>query len=306
MSVIKKRVDNINGYLLNSASINITQEKTSLFGLPPMAKGCELGDGLFLTLKEHEKENLLNVSPESNIFIRKFLSAEDFLLGKTRYCLKFNEDNVKEALEIPLLVAAIENVRNFRLNSNSTTINKIAHKPHLFKNVKPYKEKVGLCIPVVSSKDRRYLPIGFCDKDTVPSNKLFVMYDWDYCIFALLASRLQMLWCGVVSCRLGEGSLSYSSTLAYNNFPVPKLNDEEKDLLSYYSRLILETREKIGGTLSELYNPKEMPSSLLKIHKELDNYLDKLYMKESCVLSLASDDDRLAMLFTMYQIKKSQ
>ncbi len=306
MSVIKKKVDNINGYLLTTKRVNIVQEKASIFNLPTMFTGGVPACGGFLLMSFAEKTTLILDYPECKPYIKRYMGGEEFLNGNLRYCIRIERDTPKIVIEIPPFKKAFEKVRNFRLSSKSPAINKSADKPYLFNNIKPYKEKEGLCIPVVSSKDRLYIPIGFCDKDTIPNNKLHVIYDWSYYIFALLTSRLHMLWCSAISCRIGGRSLSYSKTLIYNTFPIPKLNEEEKGLLSQYARCILKEREDIGGTLVELYNPKGMPKSLLEIHKELDNYLDTLYMKESGVQTLANDDDRLTMLFTMYQKRKGE
>ncbi len=307
MKVIKKKVDNINGYLLATSYIKIAQEKTSIFNLPLMFYGGAPSCGGFLLMDFEEKTCLLKDYPECKPYIKRYIGAEELVKGKLRYCIRVEkgtpEDILKVILEIPPFKAAFGKVRDFRLGCKSAATSRFSENPHLFVNNTAYKCKSGLFVPVTTSGNRLYLPIKFFNKSTVPANTVLGIYDYEDWLFSVLSSRIHMIWVKTLSGKL-EDRLRYSNTLVYNTFPVPELNDEEKSLLSQYARRIIEERETLGGTLGELYNPKAMPKSLLKIHKELDNYLDELYMKESGVQSLASDDDRLAMLFTMYQKRK--
>ncbi len=307
MSVIKKKVDNINGYLLATSHIKVAQEKTSIFNLPTMFAGGASYCGGFLLLDFEEKTSLLKDYPECKPYIKRCIGAMELVKGGTRYCIMIEEstlNNILEViLEIPPFKKAFEKVRDFRKGCKNNVTKKFSEKPYLYVESVRYKCKSGIFVPRTSLESRTYLPIAFFNKDTVPTNTVFGIYDYEDWLFSVLSSRIHMIWVKVVSGRFGNG-LRYSNTLVYNTFPVPELNDEEKSLLSQYARRIIEERETLGGTLGELYNPKAMPKSLLKIHKELDNYLDELYMKESEVQTLGSDEDRLAMLLGMYQKRK--
>lgn len=86
--------------------------------------------------------------------------------------------------------------------------------------------------------------------------------------------------------------------LVYNTFPVPDLNSQSRERLAKSAIGILAAREQFpGSTLAELYDPDGMPQSLRQAHRELDEEVDQLYRK----LAFDSDDDRLRMLFAMYE-----
>ncbi len=309
MSVIKKKVDNINGYLLTTKHIKVVQEKASLFNLPTMFAGGASYCGGFLLLDFEEKVTLLKDYPECKPYIKRYIGAKEILRGELRYCIRVEKDTSKAVLEvileIPPFKTAFGKVKAFREGCKKLTTKKFSEKPYLFVESFPYKRKDGIFIPKTSSESRDYLPVDLFDKDAVPSNGVFGIYDYEDWLFSVLSSHMHMIWVKTVSGKM-EGDIRYSNTLVYNTFPVPELNDEEKGLLSYYAKCIIEERESLGGTLGELYNPKTMPNSLLKIHKELDNYLDELYMKESEVQTLGSDEDRLSMLFNIYQKRKGE
>jgi hypothetical protein len=61
---------------------------------------------------------------------------------------------------------------------------------------------------------------------------------------------------------------------------------------------IIEERENyFDRSISDLYDPDQMPTSLLKAHHELDSYMESLYTKKRC----KGDEDRLKVLFDLYK-----
>ena len=51
-----------------------------------------------------------------------------------------------------------------------------------------------LVIPSVSSERREYIPIGYLGPETIISNLAFAVYDAEPWLFALLTSRMHMVW----------------------------------------------------------------------------------------------------------------
>jgi hypothetical protein len=139
--------------------------------------------------------------------------------------------------------------------------------------------------------------MGFLDQHTVVSNACSVIYDAEPWVFALVSSRMHLAWVRVVGGGL-ETRLRYSGTLCYNTFPVPELSDGDKTLLAERAFGVLEARERRAEmTLAEMYDADGMPEDLRVAHRSLDAAVDRLYRRRP----FESDDDRLELLFDMYE-----
>jgi hypothetical protein len=75
-------------------------------------------DGGFLILSTEEKENLIKESPESEKYIHRLYSADEFLNKKDRWCLWLKYADPKELKNIKTIQIRIENVKKFRLDSS--------------------------------------------------------------------------------------------------------------------------------------------------------------------------------------------
>src|SRR2546430_4431419 len=98
--------------------------------------------------------------------------------------------------------------------------NRLAQTPASF-HVTIVPDAPFLVIPEVSSERRDYVPIGYLEPPTIPSNKLLVMRNADLCTFGLLmrnadlctfgllTSRMHMAWTRIVGGRL-KSDFQYS------------------------------------------------------------------------------------------------
>lgn len=153
-----------------------------------------------------------------------------------------------------------------------------------------------LIVPRVSSERREYIPIGYLGPDTVISDSAFAVYDAEPWLFGLLTSRMHMVWTRTVGGRM-KTDYRYSSTVVYNNFPVPKLSARSKSELTDAALRVLDVREYHSEmTLAQLYDPDTMPQDLRMAHEQLDLLVDSLYRDTP----FASDDERLKRLFNLY------
>ena len=59
-----------------------------------------------------------------------------------------------------------------------------------------------IVIPIVSSENRRYIPMGFLDSDTIPTNQVQLVPDADIYSFGILESNVHMAWMRAVCGRL--------------------------------------------------------------------------------------------------------
>ena len=158
-----------------------------------------------------------------------------------------------------------------------------------------------LMIPVVSSENRRYIPVGYMTPDVIASYSSFVMPGATLYEFGIINSTMHMAWTRIICGRL-KSDYRYSNTLVYNNFIWPEVTDDQKAQIEQLAQAVLDARaEYPNSSLADLYDPLTMPPNLSKAHKSLDRAVDKLYSKSG----FTSDPARVAHLFELYQTASS-
>ena len=199
-------------------------------------------------------------------------------------------------MQIPPIKEAVENVREYRLNSKDITLHQQAKKSHQFREFFECNEH-SLIIPIVSSSNRDYIPIGFLPDKTIVPNSAQVIYDADILIFGFLTSKLHNVWVRQNAGRM-RSDFRYSIFLCYNTFPFPKINEGQKERLSALAENILLIRENhTEMTLGAMYNPESMPMDLKWAHQALDIAVEQCYRPEP----FTSDEERLECLFKLYE-----
>ena len=291
----EKLVENISPYLTAGSNLAITRiNKPISKNLPKMNFGNMPNDGGGLILLKSEKNELLNQNPEAEIFIKKLLGSQEFIRGQDRWCLWIEDKDLSQALQISFIAKRIEKVKNHRLASKDKGTNKLSLRPHQFRD-----RNVGnsIIIPRVSSERREYIPIGFLDKNSIISDSALAIYEAEPWIFAVLTSKIHMLWVRAVGGRL-KTDLRYSAEICYNTFPFPDISEKQKQSLTNYVYNILAERERHSEkTMAELYKPNKMPAGLKKAHQELDFAIELCYRSKP----FTSDEERLEHLFKLYE-----
>jgi type I restriction-modification system DNA methylase subunit len=291
-----KRVSNINGYLIAGSNVVIERRTKPLIKIPKMSYGNYTGGCEELFLSPIEKDDLLKSNPEAKKFIRKLSGSAEFIQGKERYCLWISDSNLSEALEIDDIKNRIEKVRKTRLSSKDESLQKLAQRPHQFRDTNEAKES-SIIIPIVSSERRKYIPMGFLDKEYIVPNSAQAIYDAEPWIFGIINSYMHNLWVKTVGGRL-KSDYRYSSVLCYNTFPFPNISQKQKDEITELVFGILDEREKHSQkTLAQLYDPDKMPEGLRKAHHALDKAIEQCYRTKP----FESDEERLEYLFRMYE-----
>ncbi|MGJ9436261.1 DNA methyltransferase [Actinotignum sp. GS-2025b] len=295
--LVRTPVENINAYLINGPDIYVSSRRTALSPvLPKMTNGSKPTDGGNLILSSDETEKALTANPDLEQVIKTFVGADDFINGKERFCLWLGKQDLDQFGDDPFVKIRLNRVVQSRLASKKTATQSLSKYPWKFEFTS-YKPTDSIIVPEVSSERRDYIPIGYLDADTIVSNKGQVIYDAEPWLFALLTSRMHMIWTRAVCGRL-ETRLSYSSTIVYNTFPVPELSASSKEELTKRALRVLDVREyHCEKTLAELYDPDLMPRNLREAHEKIDEAVDRLYRNKP----FASDEERLAVLFEKYQ-----
>jgi hypothetical protein len=258
-------------------------------------------DGGHLIMEASEADALVRDFPEAAEFIRRFGGAKEAISGEWRRCLWIPDDRAIAAAQIPPIAARLERVRVTRAASKAGSTRALADAPHRFAQ-RAHKDTPAMIVPRVSSERRAYVPMDFVGPDTVISDLAHAVYDAEPWLFGLLQSHIHMCWVAAVGGRM-KSDYRYTAGLVYNTFPLPQLDDETKRSLHTCAVGVLAAREQFPDqTLAELYDPEKMPPALREAHRRLDETADRLYLERG----FASDDERLEMLFEMYESRTNE
>ena len=292
----KKTVTKIPPSLNENAIYNVNKQTCQISGFPEMRRGNMPNDKEYLRLSPFERETILTEYPEAEKFIRVQIGADEFINGILRYCYWIKDEDVKQAMQIKPIADAVNNVREYRINSKDKTLHVQAQKPHQMREFYECAE-MSLLIPIVSSESREYIPIGFVPQYTIIPNSAQVVYDANCFLFGILTSKLHMIWTKYNAGRL-DNRIRYSIFLCYNTFPFPKISAEKKQEIESAAEEVLITREYYPEkTLAELYDPDKMPQDLREAHAKLDDIVESCYPG----YPFASDEARLECLFKLYE-----
>ena len=293
---IKQKVKNINAYLVNADNVIVKRRNKPLSKLPKMSFGNMPNDGGGLILNDNEKDILLKEYPQAEKFIRKYIGSSEFIRGGIRWCLWIKDSDKSEAYSIPFISKRIEKTKQHRLNSKDKGAQKLASRPHQFRDLNE-AENISIIIPSVSSERREYIPCGFVQPNIVISNAAQAIYDPDPWVMAVITSKMHMVWMKMVGGKL-ETRYRYSKDVVYNTFPFPDISNNQKDILVEKTFDLIEEREKHSEkTLAELYDPDKMPEGLREAHHQLDLAVERCYRKKP----FESDEERLEYLFKLYE-----
>ena len=292
---IVKDVEYINAYLVAGVNVIVSKRSTSLSGLSEMSYGNYPGDGNYLTLSSDERITLEKRRPDLKKIIRPVYGAQEFIKGLSRYCLWIDDENLELALSDPSVAQRVDAVRTTRLASRDGSLNKLAVRPHQYRDRNVAKESLIL-VPTVSSERREYFPTELKRAAAVTTNQAFALYDAPLWNMALIASSMHLVWIATV-CGKMKTDFRYSNTLGWNTFPVPALTAKNRADLTRCAEDILLAREShFPATIAELYDPEAMPDNLRAAHERNDEVLERIYIGRR----FKNDTERLEKLFDLY------
>ncbi|HRJ00663.1 MAG TPA: lactate dehydrogenase [Hyphomonas sp.] len=295
---VKKQTQNIGPYLIEMPDIIVEKSSRALNGLPRMDYGNKPTDGGNFLMDSASVAELTHEFPEARKFIKKYVGSKEFIGGSLRYCLWIEDDDVPLALSLPPIQSRVANVTRIRSESKGTQANLNASTPHKFVFA-PHKPGSAIIVPRVSSENRPFLPAGIVQGDVVVSDRAAVIYDASVWLLSILVSRLHLVWIATVCVRM-RMDFSYSHTLGWNTFPVPKLTEKNKADLSRCAEDILLAREHyFPATIADMYDPDRMDEEfplVRQAHERNDETLERIYIGRR----FKNDTERLEKLFDLY------
>ena len=295
----KINAKNINPYLIDAETVIIDNREEPICDVPKIFFGSMPNDDGNFLFDDKEKKEFLKREPNARMYLKPLISAKEFLNGENRWCLWLENVTPSEIRSMPEVNSIIEKVKQYRLNSIREATIKLARYPYLFGEIRQPKTNYIL-IPRHSSENRKYIPIGFFNKNYIASDSCVIIPNGDLFIFGILTSIMHNAWMRQVCGRI-KSDYRYSNKLVYNNFPFPENpTDKQKEKVEAAVKNMLAVREKHfekGSTLADLYDPVAMPKDLTDTHKEIDNAVDACYRKEKFTTELI----RLEFLFELYK-----
>ena len=310
---VESRHAALSPYLFDAAGVLnkhlvVDEASRSIVGAKRMIIGSKPIDGGYYIFNDAERADFVMKEPGCEDLLRTYIGSEEFINGDTRYILALQNASPEKLRSLPAVVDRMKLVSKYRrgeilsrkdIADGKTELKKrskhtipLANNPQSF-HVNVIPTSPFLVIPKVSSERREYVPIGWLEPPTIPSDLVFIVNDATVADFALITSRMHMAWLRNIGGRL-ESRYRYSIA-----FPWPDANDKQREKISALALAVLDARanHQPGSTLADLYDPDTMPPDLRKAHTALDKAVDQLYRREP----FANDRERVEHLFALYE-----
>lgn len=290
------RAKNINPYLVDAKNTLIENRSKPICDVPTIGIGNKPIDGGNYLFTKEEMEEFIQLEPKAEQYFRPWYGAVEFIQQKPRYCLWLGDCPPSELRSMPHCMERVKNVRELRLASKSEGTRKIADSPTRF-HVENMPQTSYILIPRVSSENRKYIPMGFVEQNTLTSDSCVILPEGNLYHFGVLTSAMHIAWTKCVCGRL-KSDFRYSAGIVYNNFPWVE-NPTEKliERIEQCAEAVLEARKMFpNSSLADLYDPLAMPPALMKAHQALDKAVDAAYRSAP----FTSDSQRMEFLFELY------
>ena len=284
---------NINGYLLDAPNIFINTRSKPLCNVPLMKNGNVPldGDALKIELEDYPKFKDCK-------WIKQLMGGRELLHNEKRYVLWLVGVSPVEILANKEVYKRVELCRTNRLTMKDKSTQKLADTPTTFRDTNNPENYIAM--PMVSSENRRYIPMTYLHGDVIPTNQIQTIPDATLYHFGILTSNVHMAWMRTVCGRL-EMRYRYSKDIVYNNFPWCNPTDAQRQKIEQTAQAILDARSKYPeSSLADLYGETMyLFSDLLEAHRANDRAVMQAYgfpvkMTESeCVAELFKLYERL-------------
>jgi hypothetical protein len=292
-----KTCEHISPYLTDNEVCFIEARSTPICNVPPIRFGSMPRDGGGFVLTPEEREELIKTDPLAEKWIKPYVGAEEFLKNKKRYCLWLVNAEPGELKKCPNVMKRVEYVRDTRASSKAAGTRKFASTPTLFCQI-AQPDSDYIIVPKTSSGKRRYIPMGFMDKNTIASDLVFLIPDAGLYEFGVLMSNVHNSWMRLVAGRL-KSDYRYAKDIVYNTFPWCTPTPEQRKAIEQTAQGILDARAHFAeSSLADLYDPLTMPPELQKAHSANNKAVMQAY---GFNIRDTSEEDCVAALMKMYQ-----
>ncbi len=292
-----KLCEHISPYLTDTEICFIESRSMPICDVPNIRFGSMPRDGGGFVLTPEEREKLIKEEPLAEKWIRPYIGAIEFLNNKKRYCLWLVNAEPGEINQCPTVKKRVEFVKVTRANSKAAGTRKFAATPTLFCQI-AQPDGDYIVVPKTSSGKRRYIPLGFLDRNTIASDLVFLIPNAGLYEFGVLMSNVHNAWMRMVAGRL-KSDYRYSKDIVYNNFPWCNPTKEQKKQIITTAQGILDARALFpNSTLADMYDEVLMPPELRKAHQQNDKAVMNAY---GFSIKDTTEEKCVAELMRMYQ-----
>lgn len=299
-------VKNINAYLVDAPNILIKSRKFPICNVPVMDFGNMPNDGkgLLSNYETDKKDEIIKNYPLASKMFKEFLGANEFINNKKRWCIWLKDISPSDIRKVPPILEAVLKVKEVRESSSRAATKRLANVPYLFGKIRQPDEDYIL-IPRHSSENRKYIPIGYVNRDIICGDSNMMLPCSTFYYFGILTSNVHMAWMRMVCGRL-EMRYRYSKDIVYNNFPWPTPTEEQKAKIEKTAQAILDARALYpDSSLADLYDEVTMPPELRKAHQNNDRAVMEAYgftkKTEDSKRTWLTESECVAELMKMYQ-----
>ena len=279
--------------------LTVRNESRPINGMRRLIIGSKpIDGGNYIFGSEQQRSEFVATEPNAEPYVRPFVGSREYLQGRKRWILALHDAPPNVLAGLPGVRQRIAAVRSYREDSGSAPTRKLAGTPTLY-HVNVIPASPFMVIPKVSSERREYVPVGWLEPPTIPSDLVFVLENATLSEFAILTSAMHMAWLRQLGGRL-KSDYRYSIGIVYNTFPLPPgfLGGKHGTVLEPLAQAIIDARAAWpDATLADLYDPDLMPPNLRVAHQRLDRAVDRLYKRGG----FASERERVEHLFMLYE-----
>ncbi|MGO9166335.1 MAG: class I SAM-dependent DNA methyltransferase [Candidatus Sulfotelmatobacter sp.] len=298
------------GSALGDRHLVVEEASQPLCGQPQLIIGSKPIDGGYLIFDDDdEKDSFLAEEPSAAKFMKPFIGGKEYLRGERRWILALQNASPTELRSMPAVLDRLRAVREYRrgerparkkpdgeVKPTGISAKALADTPTEF-HVTVIPSGPFLTIPENSSETRDYVPIGWLNPPTIPSNLVRVVEGADLWLFGVLTSRMHMAWLRYIGGRL-KSDYRYSIGIVYNPFPWPETDDKQRARIREHAQKVLDARAKFPeASMADLYDSDVMKPELRQAHRALDSAVDRLYRSDA----FPGDRQRVEHLFMLYE-----
>lgn len=292
---IESQPRRINPCLIDAEDIIVTKRRAPLIAWVPEANfGSMPNDGGHLLVEEPDFAEV-SADQGASKYLRRFVGSQELLNDVSRHTLWLKGADPADFQRSPVLRTRLQAVAQHRARSKRPTTQELASTPSLYgEDRQPARDY--LAIPEVSSMSRSYLPVAWLPADVIASNKLYVVPEADEALFAILSSKMFLVWLATVGGRL-KSDYQFSTGMVYNTFPFPHLSGALQAKLILAGQALLDARKAVSHVpLGAIYKPGVTPPEVAKAHAEIDRVVDAAFGAKSPTLL-----ERQRLLLSAYQ-----
>ena len=233
---------NINPYLVDAPTVFVENRAKHLQDfVPKICNGNVPLDGNALKIEAKDYDDFIKHEPRAKKFIKRLIGGRELLYNELRFVLWLVNASPDEIRKMPLVMKRVKLCKKNRLAMKDKSTQKLAETPTTFRDTLNPSNYIAL--PMVSSENRRYIPMAYFNGDTIPTNQVQIIPGAEIYHFGILTSSIHMSWMRAVAGRL-EMRYRYSGSVVYNNFVWCRPTEEQKNLIEQTAQNILDVRKK--------------------------------------------------------------